>query len=90
MSEIIVLSREQYLEDINRAAVLAAEIVLNRFTRRNRPAMVTRAEAARLLGKSKSTIRTMIDQQRIRTTTDGKAIPYSEIERYLNENQPTA
>jgi excisionase family DNA binding protein len=86
MSEIVVLTREQYMKDLREAAISAAEYALTRFVKGNRPAMVSRAEAAKLLGKSKATIKLMIDQQRIRTTTDGKAIPYTEIDRYLNEN----
>lgn len=85
MSEIIVLTREQYFTDLHQAATTAADFVLKRFVENNTPATVSRAQASKLLGKSKATIKNMIEQQRIRTTSDGTGIPYSEIERYLNE-----
>ena len=85
MSEIIVLTRDQYFDDLHRAATTAAEMVLTRFTRKSQKTIVTRSEAAKLLSKSKATITSMIRTQRIRTTADGAGIPYTEIERYLNE-----
>lgn len=86
MSEIIVLTRDQYFEDLHRAATTAAEHVLAKFRKQDHKAIVSRAEASKLLSKSKSTITAMIRSQRIRTTADGTGIPYTEIERYLNEN----
>jgi len=85
MSEIIVLTREQYFTDLHQAATTAADFVLKRFVENNTPATVSRAQASRLLGKTKATIKNMIDQQRLRTSADGTCIPYSEIKRYLNQ-----
>ena len=85
MTEIIVLTREQYFYDLQQVATSAAEQVLTRFTRKSQKSIVTRSEAAKLLSKSKATITSMIKSQRIRTTADGTGIPYTEIERYLNE-----
>jgi len=85
MTEVIVLSREQYQADLFQAATAAASEALRRFKKTDHPAIVTRAQASKLLGKSKATIKNMIDNQRIRTTADGTGIPYTEIERFLNE-----
>jgi hypothetical protein len=86
MPEIIVLTRDQYFSDLQAIATRAADHALNQFlARQQRPAAVKRVDAARLLSKSKATINKMIEQGRINTTADGSAIPYSEIERYLNE-----
>ena len=85
MSEIIVLTRDQYFSDLHQAATAAAKLVLAHFTTTNRKELYTRAEIAKLLGKSKATIKNMIDTQRLSTTADGMYIPVSEIERYLNE-----
>jgi hypothetical protein len=86
MSEIIVLSRDQYAADMYQVALSAATEALKRYKKTDHPAIVTRAQASRILGKSKATIKKLIDTQRMRTTSDGLGIPYSEIERYLNEN----
>ena len=84
MIELITLTREQYQEDIYSASMNGAKYMYEWLVKKDRPAVVNRAEAARLLNKSKSTIKSMIDTQRIRTTADGTGIPYTEIERYLN------
>ncbi|MEI6062606.1 MAG: helix-turn-helix domain-containing protein [Bacteroidota bacterium] len=85
MSEIIVLTREQYFADLRQVAKQAADQALAQFTAsQGRPASVNKSRAAALLGKSKSTVTKMIDQGRIRTTTDGMSIPMTEIDRYLN------
>ena len=85
MIELITLTREQYAEDINRAAILAAETALLRYTTKNRPAVVTRAAFSKFTGLSKATVKNLIDQQRLSTTADGKYIPSTEIDRYLNK-----
>ena len=85
MSEIIVLTRDQYADDIRRAAIAAAEKVLQHFTQTSTPATVTRAEFARLAGMSKATVKNKIDHGIITTTADGSRIPYSEVSRFLNQ-----
>ena len=85
MTEIIVLTREQYFDDLHKVAISAATEAIKLYKKTDHPNVVTRAQAAKLLSKSKATIKLMIDQQRIRTTSDGTGIPYTEIERYLNE-----
>ena len=85
MSEIIVLTRDQYAADIQRAATAAAEMVLQHFSKSKQPATVTRAEFARLTGMSKTSVKNKIDQGIITTTADGSRIPYQEVKRFLNQ-----
>lgn len=84
MSEIIVLTRDQYLADLQAVASKAARLALAEFTN-VKPITVTKSEAARLIGKNKCSIGTMVADGRLKTTSDGLKIPYSEIERYLNK-----
>lgn len=83
--ELIVLTREQYQANIQEVVITTAKYIFDQLSKKDRPVTVKRAQAAKLIGKSKSTISKMILDQRIRTTADGSAITYTEIERYLNE-----
>lgn len=86
-NEIIVLTLDQYRDEVRTMAVSIASEIIRTHLAKHEPQAVTRSETARLLGKAKSTVTNMINEGRIRTTADGKLIPRSEIERYLNNKQ---
>lgn len=81
----IITTRAELREELRellRLELLAA--IIESTTRANPEKLYTRAHAARILGKSKTTIKRMIDQNRLQTTADDKYISQATITAYLN------
>lgn len=85
MNKIIIVEPEE-LEAIVKKHIDKGFLDLyEKLSNRKARPTYTRAEAAVQFGVSKATVTNMIERGTIKTTADGKYIPLSEIERYLNK-----
>lgn len=80
-----IITTVEQLRDLLRQELPAA--IENHARKPNPQQLYTRAQVARFLGKSKPTIKLMIEQNRLQTTTDGKYISQQSINNYITGKQ---